>query len=215
MTLSERSDEIGIFLVTPPAVDRARFPGLLAETLAAAPVAAVLLASGGSLDERQSLAEPLVPLIQQAGAAALVLDDTRIAGRIGADGVHMTTGQSHLETAIRSLRPKRIVGAGSISSRHTAMEAGEADADYLFFGKPHGDAFPEPHPRAVELAEWWADLMEIPGVLMLGSALEHLQEAVATRTAFVGAHRIIWDDPAGAPDAMRRLHEGLRPKAAP
>lgn len=79
-----------IVLVTPrPAPD----PGF-AETLAAAlsggDVAAVVIDLFG-LDEAngQRLAEALVPVAQQAGAAAIVAGDTRIAGRAKADGVQL------------------------------------------------------------------------------------------------------------------------------
>ena len=43
--------------------------------------------------------------------------------------------------------PKRIVGAGNLTSRHAAMQAGELEPDYLFFGRPHGDTHDAPHPE--------------------------------------------------------------------
>ena len=80
-----------------------------------------------------------MPRAQARGVAALVQNDTRIAGRVRADGVHIDTGLADLAAAVEKLRPKLIVGAGGLRSRHEAMTAGEANPDYLFFGRLDGD----------------------------------------------------------------------------
>ena len=184
------------------------FPAQLAEALAAAEIAAVLVGlKAGAAPE--ALAAELVPLIQAAGAAALIPDDTRIAGRLKADGVHVGSGMGDLHAAVESFKPRRIVGAANIHSRHAAMEAGELDVDYLFFGRPHGDTHDEPHPKARDLAAWWSDLMEIPAVIMAGRSLAGIRSAAETGAEFVALHDFVWSHAKGPGEAIREAAAAL------
>ena len=208
--MTESAAPTRLFLVTPSGADAATFAPKLREALAAGDVAAVLITDGG-----EALAAALAPIIQQAGAAALILDDTRLAGHVKADGVQVTTGIADLRLAADSFKPKRIVGAGNIASRHAAMEAGEAGADYLFFGRPHGDTHDAPHPKALDLAEWWSELMAIPAVVMAGRAPESIGDAASTGAAFVAVNDAVWSHPEGPAEAVRAANamlkqEGLR-----
>jgi thiamine-phosphate pyrophosphorylase len=186
-----------LYLVTPPAPDLAAFPGRLEEALAAGDVAAVLIAGSMEEHEMARTAEALVPLIQAHNAAALLENHPRIAARCDADGVHITGGLAELAEAIESLKPKMIVGAGALKSRHAAMQAGEAGADYVFFGRPHGDIRPEAHHKNLDLAEWWCDIVEIPAVVMAGSAIGSVAAVAATGADFVALHAACWDHPDG------------------
>jgi thiamine-phosphate pyrophosphorylase len=200
--MTDRAEQTRLFLVTPPAIEATHFPARLREALAAGDVAAVLIA-GAPQAGIEAFAPALVPIIQEIGAAALVADDTRLAGHVKADGVQIATGLADLRLAVESFRPKRIVGAGSLGSRHAAMEAGEAGADYLFFGRPHGDTHAMPHPKALELAEWCSELMELPAVIMAGHSLDSVGEAAATGAAFVALGDAVWSNPAGPGEAIR------------
>jgi thiamine-phosphate pyrophosphorylase len=192
-----------LYLVV-PAAPAEGFAARLEETLAAGDIAAVLIGCGANEVAAEEVAEPLVPIVQRAGAAALIAEHTRIAGRLKADGVHIGSGLGDLREAVRSFRPKRIVGAGGLSSRHAAMEAGEADIDYVFFGRPHGDTHDEPHPKALELAEWWSDVMQVPAVVMAGRSLDSVATAAATGAAFVALHEAVWAHAGGPAEAVRQ-----------
>jgi thiamine-phosphate pyrophosphorylase len=213
--MMESSEAARIYLVTPAAIDPATFPRRLAEALAGGDVAAVLIAPDliGRLAEEAAAA--LVPVIQAAGAAAIVAEDTRLAGRLKADGVHIGKGIGDVRMTVENARGKWTVGAGSLYSRHAAMEAGEAGADYLFFGRPHGDTHDAPHPKALELAEWWSDVMQVPAVIMAGRSLGSVAQAAATGAAFVALHEAVWLHEAGPGEAIRIASaalagEGLR-----
>jgi thiamine-phosphate pyrophosphorylase len=197
--MTDSTEGTRLFLVTPARIDAVSFAPLLGEALAAGDVAAVLIASEGGADA----IGPLVSLIQEKGAAALVADDTRLAGHVGADGVHIEGGIEDLRLAVESFRPKRIVGAGNLHSRHASMQAAELDVDYLFFGLPHGDTHDAPHPKALELAEWWSELMQIPAVIMAGRTLESVAEAAATGAAFMALHDAVWSHQSGPAEAVR------------
>ncbi|MYZ48104.1 thiamine phosphate synthase [Propylenella binzhouense] len=195
-----------LYLVTPSGFDRTAFPAALEAALAAAPIAAVLVGIGLGEEAAEAEAQLVLPMVQRYGAAGLVAEHTRVAGRVHADGVHVSTGLADLGAAVERFRPRRIVGAGNLKTRHAAMEAGEAGADYLFFGQPHGDIRPEPHPKALDLAEWWSDLMEIPAVMMAGSVLASVRAAAETGAGFVAVNRAVWEHPAGPAEAVRIAH---------
>jgi thiamine-phosphate pyrophosphorylase len=191
-----------LYLVTPPALDLTSFPERLEAALGAGDIAAVLIAGYREEHEMAPVAEALVPLIQSHGAAALVENHARIAARCGADGVHVSMSFSELTAAIESLRPQMIVGAGSPKTRHSAMQAGEAGADYVFFGKPHGDIRPDAHHKNLDLAEWWCHIVEVPAVVMAGSAVESVADVAATGADFIALHAACWAHPGGPGEAV-------------
>jgi thiamine-phosphate pyrophosphorylase len=213
--MTQRSEGARLYLVTPPTIEPDAFALRLAEALSAGDLAAVLIATAPAGRETEAAAAKLVPIIQDAGAAALICDDTRLAGRVGADGVHIGFGSGDLMAALEKFRGKRIVGAGDLRTRHAAMQAGETGADYVFFGRPHGDTHEAAHPKALELAEWWSEVMEIPAVVMAGSSLTSIADAAATGAAFVAVHQAVWSHEAGPGEAIRHAvaaleAEGLR-----
>lgn len=207
--MNDAADATRLFLVTPPGAEAEQFAPRLAEALAGGDVAAVLIASEAGGRDAEATAAALVPIIQAAGAAALVTDDTRLAGRVKADGVQIGSSLENLRQALDSFRKQRIVGAGNLTSRHAAMQAGELEPDYLFFGRPHGDTHDDPHPKALDLAEWWSELAELPAVVMAGRSLDSVGEAAASGAAFVAVHEAIWAHPDGPAEAVRQAVAAL------
>lgn len=192
-----------LYLVTPRAPDLSALGARLEQALGAGDIAAVLIAGIPEEHEMMPAAETLVPLIQAHGAAALLENHVRIAARTGADGVHISSGLGDLKNAVERLKPRMIVGAGAVMNRHAAMQAGETGADYVFFGKPHGDIRPQAHHKNLDLAAWWCEIVEVPAVVMAGSAVESVADAAATGADFVALHEACWSHPDG-PDAAVR-----------
>ena len=204
---SEPSVPARLYLVTPPELELQSFPEHLDAALSAGDVAAVLIAGYPQEHDMAPVAEALVPLIQSHGAAALVENHSRIASRCGADGVHVTGSYTDLTGMMERLKPDMIVGAGSVRTRHSAMQAGETGADYVFFGKPHGDIRPEAHHKNLDLAEWWCDIVQVPAVVMAGSAIDSVKEVAATRAEFIALHQACWAHPAGPARAVTEALE--------
>lgn len=203
-------------LITPPRPTLDRFVPQLEAALAAGDVASLIVAGEGPDPAAvERAAEVLTPIGQRAGAAVLIRNDTRIMGRAKADGVHVDTGLADLRETARRLQPKLIVGAGGAASRHEAMTLGEAEPDYLFFGRLDGDGQPGAHPRALELAAWWTPLFQIPAILMAGAAVESVREAVAAGVEFVALRRAVWEHPDGPAAAVALATRLLRPETAP
>jgi thiamine-phosphate pyrophosphorylase len=209
--MPEGKPECRLCLVTPDEIDLATFPGALDAALGAGDVASVIVTGMG--EALQPRAEALTPVIQRHGAAAIILGDTRIAGRTRADGVHIEAHED-LSAAMESFGGKRIVGAGNVRSRHEAMSVGESEPDYLFFGRLDGDRDPEIFPRSLDLASWWSGLFEIPAILMGGSALGSARGGAHAGVEFIALRNAVWTHAAGAAAAVAIANRLLAGKAA-
>ena len=76
------------------------------------------------------------------------------------------------------LLPKAIVGVTCHDSRHLAMEAGEAGADYVAFGAFFPTQTKEPKTQAdIELLRWWAEIMVVPCVAIGGITIANAPAA--------------------------------------
>ncbi|WP_244497708.1 thiamine phosphate synthase [Aureimonas sp. AU40] len=176
-------------------------PGLerLREAFAGGDIASVLIdPAGREVAAFQDFCEAVVPLVQESGAAAIVVEDTRCAGRVKADGFHAPEGTIEaLGEAMARFSPRLIVGASGFNTRHEALEAGERMPDYILFGKLGADGEAEPHRRNLDLAEWWASIVELPCILQGGADLATLPLAIATRAEFILLSRAIFGEAEG------------------
>ena len=133
-----------------------------------------------------------MPVVQSAGVAAIIADDTRTAGRVGADGLQLGQDPGELTEAIEKFSPALMVGAANVKTRHNALVLGELQPDYLMFGKPGGDIRPEPHPKNLALGQWWSTMVEIPCIVLAGNAVESVVEAAQTGSEFVALGHAIF-----------------------
>jgi thiamine-phosphate pyrophosphorylase len=185
-----------IYLTTPPVGDGAALAARLAPALAAADVAAVLLRFDPTQnDERAAInaVKRIAATVQNAGAALVLDDQPQIVARSGADGAHIT-GVEALTAALPALRPDRIAGVGGLLSRHDAMVAGEAGADYVMFGEPDADGGRPTVEAIAERLAWWSELFEIPCV---GFAQTQEDVGIMARAGadFIALGAFIWEDP--------------------
>ncbi len=182
-----------LYLFTPPLGDPAAFAPRLEAALGAGDVAAVLLRLEAA-DERTLMnrVKALAPLVQRRDCALVLDGHAEIAARAGADGAHLT-GIDALNAALPMLKPDRIAGAGGLHSRHDAMLAGEANADYVMFGEPDRAGRRPPFADIEERVSWWANLVEIPCV---GYAASPDEAAALSRLKadFVALGDWIWNE---------------------
>ena len=111
----------------------------------------------------------------------------RIAGRVRADGIHVEGGKAALADMIDRMQDKIMVGAGGAKTRDDALELGEERPDYMFFGRFGYDTQAEPHRRNLALGQWWAEMIEIPCIVLAGNGLASVEAVAATGAEFVGA----------------------------
>ncbi len=212
MTMSE--DRCRLVLIVPENTDAAAQQAGLEAALKGGDVASVILPQYGFNDsDFQKQAAILVPMIQEAGAAALIAGDSRIAGRVKADGLHVGGKAEELAEAIEKHSPKMIVGGGSANERHVALELGELNPDYVFFGKLDGDIKPEAHPKNLALAEWWASMIEIPCIVMGGTDLASVLPVAETGAEFVALREAVFAAPQGPAAAVAEINALLDEKA--
>ncbi len=153
-----------LYLVTPPLGDTAPFVRDVGPALQAGDIAALLLRLAPA-DERALInrAKSVAAVVQPRNVALLLDGHPQLAARAGADGAHLT-GIAALTEAIGALKPDRIAGVGGLRSRHDAMLAGEAGADYVMFGDPDRRGSRPPLETIAERLTWWSELFELPCV---------------------------------------------------
>ncbi len=183
---------------------------LLDQTLAAGDVACVLLATNGLAGQSfVNTCKTLIPRIQEKDVAAIIVGDTRIAGRANADGILIEDGQDALKDAIARFSPQKIVGCGGIRKRHKALEAGECNPDFVFFGDLDRDIRPEPHRKNLALASWWAQMVEIPCAVMGGNSPDSAVDVALTGAEFVVLNKAVFNYPGGPAEGICKVNELL------
>jgi len=196
-----RTEPCRLYLISPQDVG-GDFPDRLGAALSGGEVAAFQLrVKGVAEDDLARLAEPLQRLCADRGTAFIVNDSMALAKKIGADGVHLGQSDGDVREARSLLGPKVQIGVTCHDSRHLAMEAGEAGADYVAFGafyptmtKPSDY---RPHPS---ILSWWSSLFEIPCVAIGGITPANVRPLVEAGADFVAVCQAVWgaDDPARA-----------------
>jgi len=206
----ERREPCQLYLISPQDVG-GNFGDRLKAALAGGPVAAFQLrVKDVEQHELARLAEPLQRICADADVAFIVNDSVSLAKRLDADGVHLGQSDGDPREARSILGPSKQIGVTCHASRHLAMEAGEAGADYVAFGAFYPTTTkPSEHRPDPVILSWWAALFEIPSVAIGGITPDNAGPLVKAGADFVAVCNAVWgsDDPAGA---VRRFDEVLR-----
>jgi thiamine-phosphate pyrophosphorylase len=210
MTMASRRERSRLYLVTPPILDAAAIADDLAAALNAAEIAAVLLRlADGAEPELIERIGALRILIQSNGAALLLDGHAALVARTQADGAHLS-GVDTLKAAVPALKPKYIAACGALASRHDAMLAGEAGADYVMFGEPDAQGQRPRLDAILERVSWWAEVMTIPCV-GYAARLDEIAAIAQAGAEFVAVGETIWrHDMRAAIDALARVPEPVR-----
>ncbi len=197
-----------LYLITPPALeDLEAFAERLEQALDGGPVAALQIRLKPADDATIAAAvHRLAPLAQSRGVAVLLNDRPDLASALGCDGVHLGQSDAAVASARRSLGPEAMIGVTCHDSRHLAMEAAEAGADYVAFGAFYPTATKatafRPDP---ELLTIWQETMEIPSVAIGGITVSNAAPLVAAGADFLAVSQGVWGHPEGPAAAVRAL----------
>lgn len=204
-----RTEPAKLYLISPQAVG-GNFPDRLNAALEPGLAAAFQLrVKDVGEHELARLAEPLQRICADAEVAFIVNDSISLAKRLGADGVHLGQSDGDIREARALLGPSAQIGKTCHDSRHLAMEAGEAGADYVAFGafyptttKP-SDYRPDP-----SILSWWSTVFEIPCVAIGGITPENARPLVEAGADFIAVCQAVWgkEHPAAA---VRAFEEAL------
>jgi len=189
-----------LYLISPQDVGGS-FPDRLKAALAGGPVAAFQLrVKDVDVHEIARLAEPLQRICADAGVAFIVNDSISLAKRLDADGVHLGQSDGDPAEARAILGPSTQIGVTCHASRHLAMHAGEAGADYVAFGAFYPTLTkPSEHRAEPAILSWWSTLFEIPCVAIGGITPDNAGPLVSAGADFIAVCNAVWgkDDPAG------------------
>ena len=197
-----------LYLISPLDVSGA-FPDRLARALDAAEVAAFQFRVKG-MDEHAAarLAEPLQRLCADRDVAFIVNDSISLAKRLDADGVHLGQGDGDLAEARQRLGRNAQIGITCHDSRHLAMEAGEAGADYVAFGAFFPSSTKDAkHHAEPDLLTWWSMLFELPCVAIGGITPENCAPLVTAGADFLAASHAVWGGDEA--EAVRAFHRAI------
>ncbi len=202
-----------LYVVTPLVTDAGAVADALAAMVEAADIAAVLLRlaedSEGALTKK---IKALAPIVQKNGAALLVDGHPELVGRGGADGAHLV-GIDALQAALPNLKPERIAGIGGLETRHDAMLAAEAGADYVLFGEPDATGARPPFEAVRDRVQWWAELFEVPCVGYAAN-LDEVAALVEVGAEFVAISETAFTDSSGPAAAVQAASRLLVPEPA-
>jgi thiamine-phosphate pyrophosphorylase len=201
-----------LYLITPPRIDD--LPGFartLAEALDAGDVAALQVRLKDVSDAAiASAVGELMPIAHSYGVAAILNDRPDLAERLGCDGVHVGQEDTPYREARRIMGPSAMIGVTCHDSRHLAMEAAEAGADYVAFG-----AFFETATKAAkfhadpEILTDWQVAMTVPCVAIGGITVANCRPLVAAGADFLAVSAGVWSHPEGARQAVRGFNEEI------
>lgn len=182
-----------LYLISPPDVS-GPFPDRLARALDAGPVAAFQFRVKG-VDEHEAarLAAPLQAICAAHDCAFIVNDSVALAKRLGADGVHLGQGDGSPRQAREALGRAAQIGVTCHASRHLAMDAGEAGADYVAFGAFYPSITKASDHRAEpEILAWWQRIFEIPCVAIGGITPANCPPLVRAGADFLAVSAAVW-----------------------
>lgn len=200
-----------LYLISPLDVGGG-FPDRLAAALDAGPVAAFQFrVKGVDQHEAARLAEPLQAICAARDVAFIVNDSIALAKRLGADGVHLGQEDGDPREARSALGAGVQIGVTCHDSRHLAMEAGEAGADYVAFGSFHPTTTKEVRHRAEPvILSWWATMFELPSVAIGGIMPTNAQPLVEAGADFLAVSAGVWAHPDGEAAAVRAFADVLQ-----
>ena len=146
----------------------------------------------------------LRPLCAAQPVAFLLQNEVELALEIGADGVHLGAPEA-VAAARAALGPERILGCSCGSSRHAAMVAGEAGADYIAFGDPER----APTAEIRELIAWWSELFVLPCLAESAAGFADCRALAAAGADLIGVGALVWEDERGPAASIADLRRAI------
>jgi thiamine-phosphate pyrophosphorylase len=197
-----------LYLISPPKLSAANFITPLREAFAGGDIASFQLRLKDLEDDAiRRAADLLRPVVQAHGAAFILNDRPDLAAELGCDGVHVGQEDASYTEARAVMGPSRIVGVTCHNSRHLAVEAAEAGADYVAFGAFFPTRTKEPKTQAeIELLNWWSDVMVVPAVAIGGITVANAPALIEAGADFLAVSAGIWEHPEGPEAAVKAFN---------
>ena len=196
-----------LYLISPLEVG-GEFPVHLEAALSAGPVAAFQFRVK-DLDQHEAaaLAEPLQAICTKHDVAFIVNDSVALAKRLKADGLHLGQGDGDVREAREVLGNDYQIGVTCHNSRHLAMEAAEAGADYVAFGAFYPTATKTvEHVADLDTLQKWSFVTEVPCVAIGGISPDNAKPLIDAGADFIAVSSAIWGHPQGPAEAVKAFN---------
>ena len=177
-----------LFLVAPEGLGAPQVLACARAACAAGDVASIVLPQA---------ALKAVQELQALGLAVLSAGEAKSA----CDGIHLGLGGDAAQ-ARKAAGPNGIVGVYCAASRHAAMEAAEAGADYIAFSQ---NAYAPKEP----IIGWWAELFEIPCVAFDPADVKDLDILLPQNPDFIRPSDAMWASPEEAQQVVAKLMQRM------
>jgi thiamine-phosphate pyrophosphorylase len=197
-----------LYLISPPRFDPG-FPEQLKAALDGGPVAAFQLRLKGVEDfEVLRAGEVLKPILAAYDVALIVNDRADLAAKLQADGVHLGQEDGSVDAARKLLGRDAQIGVTCHDSRHLAMEAAEAGANYVAFGAFFPTATKETRHRPdPSILTWWTTLSPTPCVAIGGITPDNARPLVEAGADFLAVCNSVWQHPQDPGAAVAAFNE--------
>jgi len=201
-----------LYLITPPILgDLDTFIATLSRALAGGDVAALQVRLKDVSDDAITAAVvALAPVVRARDVALILNDRPDLAARLDCDGVHVGQGDMACAAARKLMGKDRMIGVTCHDSRHLAMEAAEAGADYVAFGAFFPTTTKDaPTTADPEILSIWQETMEIPSVAIGGITAANAAPLVTAGADFIAVSAGVWSHPQGPDAAVAELNAAI------
>lgn len=164
-------------------------PEIAADRIAECLKAACAAGDVASLLVPAAAAKAVAPIAQALDVAVLTTGEPRDALRAGCDGLHVDGEGADFAELRAALGKNAILGVDCGGSRHLAMEAAEAGADYIALDQA-ARLGGEP------VLGWAVEMLEVPCVAFRPAAPEDLDILLPQNPDFIRPADAMWDSPA-------------------
>ncbi|NBX03967.1 MAG: thiamine phosphate synthase [Alphaproteobacteria bacterium] len=206
-----------LYLISPPVIDLPRFCEQLEEAFSGGDVGSFQLRlKGASDDDILKAAKSLIPICHKHEAAFILNDRADLAKKCGADGVHLGQDDGDVASVRALLGDDVVIGVSCHDSKHMAMEAGEAGADYVAFGaffetkSKSAEALAKYGTPTAEILSWWQEYMVLPCVAIGGMKPSNCGQLARTGADFIAVITAVWEHPEGPAAAVKEFNEAIK-----
>jgi thiamine-phosphate pyrophosphorylase len=184
-----------LYLITPSRIDDPQaFVQSLDAALGHGDVAALQIRLKDTpIESIVAVTRLITPVAHRHGVAVLMNDHVDLAFDLKLDGVHLGQGDMPMAEARKCLGVQAMIGITCHNSRHLAMEASEASADYVAFGAFFPTTTKEVAYRAEpEILSIWQETMQTPCVAIGGIMADNAAEIIRAGADFIAVSSAVW-----------------------
>lgn len=200
-----------IYLISPPKINVDDFAHNLDLALGTKKIPTFQLRLKDYDDEEVVfIGKKLLKICHQYKTLFILNDRLDLALKIGADGVHLGVDDGNIALARKMVTKNFIIGASCYDSKHLAVEAVEAGADYVSFGTffPSNtkNSLGKPTP---EILQWGNEILDVPLVAIGGINANNCQIIAQAGADFIAVVSGIWQSQVGIEQAINDLSAKL------